>query len=91
VIDADTRGHHYRIEYLGGDQIRISGHPSYCPTPVGAKLRGSLAPSGELEAGFVGRGMRLLFRRHGDDAGVGVITSAVTDVRKEAAGQEPNQ
>jgi hypothetical protein len=83
VLDVDTQGHHYRIEYLGGDDIRISGHPSLCPTPVPAHLRGSLGPGGTLQAGYVGRGLRLAFRRQNDE--LGVITSPITDVREEHA------
>jgi hypothetical protein len=81
VIDVETRSHHYRIEYLGGDEIRISGHPSLCPAPVPAHLRGSLGPSGTLEAGYVGRGMRLAFRRENDE--FGVVTSPIADVWQE--------
>jgi hypothetical protein len=81
VIDVETRSHRYRIEYLGGDTIRISGHPSLCPTPVSAQLRGSFGPTGTLQAGFLGRGRRLAFRRENDD--LGVVTSAITDVWQE--------
>jgi hypothetical protein len=83
VIDVETQSHHYRIEYLGGDDIRISGHPSLCPSPVTAHLRGSLGPGGTLQEGFVGRGMRLSFRRENDE--FGVVTSAITDVWEEHA------
>jgi hypothetical protein len=83
VIDVETKSHNYRIEYLGGDEIRISGHPSLCPTPVSAQLRGSVGAAGTLQAGYVGRGMRLAFRRENDD--IGVVTSAITDVWVEHA------
>jgi len=82
VIDVETKSHHYRIEYLGGDEIRISGHPSLCPTPVPAQLRGSVGPAGTLQAGYVGRGLRLAFRRRDDDL---VVTSAINDVWLEHA------
>jgi hypothetical protein len=60
-IDVETTSRHYRIECLGGNAIRISGHPDYCPDPVPAQLHGSLNPEGEFESGLIGRGMRLIF------------------------------
>src|SRR6266850_8332844 len=52
LMDVETKSRHYRIECLGGNAIRISGHPEYCPDPVPAQL---------LELGLIGRGMRLIF------------------------------
>jgi hypothetical protein len=40
LIDVETKTRHYRIECLGGDAIRISGHPDYCPEPVRAQVDG---------------------------------------------------
>ena len=40
LIDVETKSRHYLIECLGGDAIRISGHPEYCPEPVRARLEG---------------------------------------------------
>jgi hypothetical protein len=40
LIDVETKSRHYYIECLGGDAIRISGHPEYCPEPVRAHLEG---------------------------------------------------
>ena len=39
-IDVETKTRHYHIEYLGGNAMRISGHPKYCPEPVRAHLAG---------------------------------------------------
>jgi hypothetical protein len=61
LIDVETKSRHYRIECLGGNAIRISGHPEYCPEPVPAQLHGSLDKEGVLELGLIGRGMRLMF------------------------------
>jgi hypothetical protein len=61
LIDVETRSHHYRIECLGGDAIRISGHPEYCPQPVRAHLQGAIDNGGEVEFGHIERGMGLLF------------------------------
>ena len=60
-IDVETKSRHYQIECLGGNAIRISGYPEYCPNPVPAWLHGSLDQEGVLEFGLIGRGMRFLF------------------------------
>jgi hypothetical protein len=59
-IDVETRSRHYRIECLGGDAIRLSGHPAYCPQPVRALLTGSMDKQGG-ELGLIEPGMRLRF------------------------------
>jgi hypothetical protein len=61
LIDVETKSRHYRIECQGGNAIRISGHPEYCPYPVPAQLQGSIDKEGVLELGLIGRGMRLMF------------------------------
>jgi hypothetical protein len=61
LIDVETKSRHYQIECLGGNAIRISGHPEYCPDPVPAQLHGSVDREGILELGLIGRGMRLMF------------------------------
>ncbi len=61
LIDVETTSRHYHIECLGGDAIRISGHPEYCPQPVAAQLRGSVDEEGGLELGLIEPGMRLMF------------------------------
>jgi hypothetical protein len=66
VIDIETKSRHYSVEYLGGDRVRISGHPQWCPTPVVVRLEGSLRNSGAFEPGFVGTGMHIVFQRFDD-------------------------
>jgi hypothetical protein len=61
LIDVETRSRHYQIECLGGNAIRVSGHPEYCPQPVPAHLQGSLGKDGDLEVGRIGCGMRMVF------------------------------
>jgi len=61
LIDVETKSRHYHIECLGGNAIRISGHPEYCPNPVPAQLQGSIDKEGELELGLIGSGMRMKF------------------------------
>ena len=60
-IELETKSRHYQIECLGGNAIRISGHPEYCPNPVPARLHGSLDQEGILAFGLIGRGMRFIF------------------------------
>jgi hypothetical protein len=79
ILDVETKGRHYMIKYLGGDEILISGHPLLCPTPVSAELCGSVQGS-TVESGFVGRGLRLAFRRLTDD--LPVITSPVKEIHQ---------
>lgn len=62
LIDVETKSRHYRIECLGGDAVRISGHPEHCPRPVSAQLKGSINEHGMLELGLIKRGMRIMIR-----------------------------
>jgi hypothetical protein len=61
LIDVETKSRHYQIECLGGDTIRISGHPEFCPEPITAHVQGSFNEEGHFEPGLIGRGMRLRF------------------------------
>jgi hypothetical protein len=83
LIDVETKSRHYRIEYLGGNSIRVSGHPEFCPNPVIASLQGSLDEDGAMELGCIGCGMRLIFLL--DDVHP-ITTSRVLHVRVD----EPN-
>jgi hypothetical protein len=83
VIDLETKSRHYRIEFLGSDQARISGHPQLCPTPVLAQLQGSIGNSG-IESGSIKRGMHLVFLRLDDH--VSVTTSEITGISVEDQG-----
>jgi hypothetical protein len=82
VLDLETESRHYRIEYLGGEQVRISGHPQLCPLPVIAQLKGSAQSTydwGGFEPGFIGRGMHLIFRLA--DQRAPVSTSKIAEIR----------
>lgn len=46
LVDVETKSRHYHIEFLGGNAIRISGHPEYCPHPESAQLQGSIDEEG---------------------------------------------
>ncbi len=80
MIDVETKSRHYHIEYLGGNSIRVSGHPEFCPDPVPAKLEGALDKDGCLELGCIGCGMKLIFVLGGDHP---VTTSRVVHVSVE--------
>jgi hypothetical protein len=61
LIDVQTNSRRYRIEFLGGNTIRISGHPEYCPDPELAQLHGSIDNEGVVEVDLIEPGMRLVF------------------------------
>jgi len=79
IIEVETKSRHYRIEYMEGDRIRISGHPQWCPSPTLARLCGSRRGLNEFTQGYIGCGMRLVFERVGD--AIPVTTSEITDIR----------
>ena|ERR1700686_5273565 len=80
LIDVETKSRHYHIECLGGNAIRISGHPDYCPEPAPAQLQGSVDKEGTLELGMIGRGRRMVFLL---DHNRPVTTSRILHVRVE--------
>ena len=82
IIDLETKSRHYMIECLGGNIVRISGHPEYCPTPTEAKLEGSIDSDGMLDVGLIERGRRLMVKLEK----VGPLTtSTVVRVHVDAA------
>jgi hypothetical protein len=83
LIDVETKSRHYHIEFLGGNSIRVSGHPEYCPHPVPARLQGSLDQHGIFEAGCIACGMRLIFLLNDVHP---ITTSSVLRVRVEQPG-----
>ena len=79
AVDLDTKSRHYRIEYLEGDRIRISGHPRWCPTPVVARFHGSTVGLGGFAEGYIGCGMHLVFEPLNNH--FAITTSEITDIR----------
>ena len=77
MIDVETKSRHYHIECLGGDTMRISGHPKFCPVPVLAQLQGSVGQEGPIDAGQITRGKHLIFIL---DRRTSVTTSKVVNV-----------
>ncbi len=61
VVEVETVSRHYRIECLGLDLIRISGHPDFCPSPASALLRGAMDDQGSVAVGAIEPGMRLAY------------------------------
>jgi hypothetical protein len=86
LIDVETKSRHYNIECLGGNAIRISGHPDYCPNPVPAHLQGSVDKEGVLNWGRIGPGMRLMFFLDGDRP---VTTSRVIGIHVDKSNAAP--
>jgi hypothetical protein len=81
LIDVETKSRHYQIECLGGNAIRISGHPEFCPEPVKAHLQGSFDQEGLFELGMIGRGRRIRFLLDGERP---VTTSRVIKLHVDA-------
>ena len=77
LIDVETRSRHYHIEFLGGNAVRISGHPEYCPQPELAQLQGSINEEGVVEVDLIEPGMHLMFFLKGSHP---VTTSRVVSV-----------
>ena len=78
LLDVETRSRHYLIECLGGNAIRISGHPDFCPNPVHAQLQGAITNEGAVEFGLIEPGMKFVFVLNGY---IPVTTSRVVRVR----------
>ena len=61
LVDVETKSRHYLIECLGGNAMRISGHPEYCPALMLAELQGSIDVAGTVETGFIRPGRHMVF------------------------------
>jgi len=81
VIDVETKSRHYQIECLGGNNMRISGHPQYCPKPVEAELAGSVDREGTYTNGCIVPGKHLVFMLNHDRP---VTTSRVLSVHVDS-------
>ena len=78
VVEVETRSRTYRIEFLGGKSVRISGHPEHCPTPTAAQVHGSISKAGGLEYGRISKGSRLMFFLNGNQP---ITTSAIVSFK----------
>jgi hypothetical protein len=77
-VDVETKSRHYLIEALGGNAMRISGHPQFCPNPTLAELQGSADEVGRFIAGRIEPGKHLVFLLGKDSP---VTTSEVVRIR----------
>jgi hypothetical protein len=78
LIQVETKSRTYHMECLGGNSVRISGHPDLCPTPTPAQVQGSVSKEGEMEYGRIERGSRLMFFLNGNRP---VNTSVVVSIQ----------
>jgi hypothetical protein len=79
MVEVKTAHHTYLIENCGNDQMRISGHPVYCPEPVLVEYLGAIDGTPRFGAGAVVPGMRMTFRH----PGLGIIrTSKVQELQQ---------
>lgn len=83
VLEVETGHTTYRLENMGNGNVRISGHPKYCPEPTMVQVQGSISPIGELKWHFLGIGLKLIFLPAGHDV---IRTSPIKSVRQIASG-----
>jgi hypothetical protein len=62
MLEAKTAHHTYLIENCGNGEIRISGHPLYCPEPVLVEYLGAIDGTPLFKMGSITPGMRMGFR-----------------------------
>jgi hypothetical protein len=74
-----TVNRQYLLEAREGCEALLSGHPKYCPEPVGVTLCGSGPRTATLVPGFIGPGRCLTILYPG---GRVIRTSRVSEVRK---------
>lgn len=81
VVELETKHHHYTLVKRAGSEVRISGHPTYCPEPVAVQIEGSVVerPMTAPKLGYIGRGMYLIFKHPVFDS---VVTSRIREIHK---------
>jgi len=83
ILELRTKHHRYEIKYLGDDQASISGNAELSPSPITVRIKGSLNEVGGLEPRFLGRGMRMVFRRV--DTHESITTSKIAAIERRKA------
>lgn len=78
-LEVETQHTLYHLVMAGDGNALISGHPTYCPTPVEVRIDGSSWGGSLLKSNFIGRGMRLEFRHPSYKV---VTTSTIRDIRQ---------
>jgi hypothetical protein len=61
VLEVETKHHRYTVVKTASTQVRISGHPKFCPEPVTVEIDRYGAEQFSLKPGFIGCGMHLVF------------------------------
>jgi hypothetical protein len=84
VLEVETQNHVYILVSEGRAEVRISGHPEFCPEPVTASVHGSTWGGSMLRPRFIGRGMHMEFQLAG---GVPIVTSRILEVRETRAAE----
>jgi hypothetical protein len=79
TLEVETRHHRYKIAKGGHTQVRISGHPRWCPEPITVEIEGSIDGGLALKPGFIGRGMRLIIHHPTYHM---MTTSRITDIHR---------
>ncbi len=82
VLKVRTENHAYTIVHKGDGETLISGHPTFCPEPAPASIRGSTWGGAMLKESFIGRGMRLEFQCGNQPT---VTTSPILEIEERAA------
>lgn len=80
VLHIQTQNHSYTAVLLGGCEVLISGHPTYCPEPVQVAIAGSTWGGSMLKQRYIGRGMHLEFSH--PDYHTPIVTSRIKEVRE---------
>jgi hypothetical protein len=81
VLEVETKHHRYTIVKTAHTQVRISGHPKFCPEPVTVEIDRYAAKQLSLRPGYIGRGMHLVFEHPVYHT---VTTSRILDIHKVA-------
>ena len=81
VVEIATAHHNYRLVKNADTHVRISGHPTFCPSPIEVEIEGSMANGrpAKPKPGFIGRGMHLIFKHPVFDL---VTTSQIREIHK---------
>ncbi len=81
AVEIETQHHRYTLVKRDGSQVRISGHPEFCPEPVDVQIEGSVGgrPMRNPKLGYIGRGMYLIFKHPLLDS---VTTSRIREIHK---------
>ena len=88
VLEVRTESRTYLLENTGNTQVRIKGHPRYCPDLVLVTLCGSVGGAQTPSPLVIGPGMLLIYRH--PTAGL-VRTSPIIEVRRLVKESVPGQ